>query len=126
MGYKRVVVKDETAQRIAELAKERGMTIVNFMSSIVADVESDGEETDVPDVPSDEALIDEVQVVKDSKWRTAINIDAKTEAVLNWLYALRGTTKAVTVWDCVVAAYVLQQTGKLQVGVNRGEKMLKL
>jgi len=127
MTYKHINVRPETADRLDKLADAKGMKKLDLIEAMVAAMENDGgEEVDVPDVPDNEALIDEVLQVRDSSWRTAINIDAKTEAVLNWLYALRGTKKVTTIWDCVVAAYALQQRERLQAGVETGEILLKL
>ena len=127
MTYKHINVRPETADRLDKLAKERGVAKLDLIDAMITMMENvNGEEVDVPDVPDNEALIDEVLQVRDSSWRTAINIDAKTEAVLNWLYALRGTKKVTTIWDCVVAAYALQQRERLQTGVETGEILLKL
>lgn len=127
MTYKHINVRPETADRLDKLAKERGVSKLDLIDAMVTMMEnSDGEEVNVPDVPSDEALINEVLQVKDSSWRTAINIDAKTEAVLRWLHELRNTKKVTTIWDCVVAAYALQQREKFQAGVETGEILLKL
>lgn len=127
MTYKHINVRPETADRLDKLAKERGVAKLDLIDAMITMMENvNGEEVDVPDVPDNEALIDEVLQVRDSSWRTAINVDAKTEAVLNWLYALRGTKKVTTIWDCVVAAYALQQRERLQAGVETGEILLKL
>jgi len=127
MTYKHINVRPETADRLDKLAKERGVAKLDLIDAMITMMENvNGEEVDVPDVPDNEALIDEVLQVRDSSWRTAINIDAKTEAVLNWLYALRGTKKVTTIWDCVVAAYALQQRERLQAGVETGEILLRL
>ncbi len=127
MQYKYVALKPETADRLDKLADAKGMKKLDLIDAMITMMENvNGEEVDVPDVPDNEALIDEVLQVRDSSWRTAINIDAKTEAVLNWLYALRSTKKVTTIWDCVVAAYALQQRERLQAGVETGEILLKL
>lgn len=127
MTYKHINVRPETADRLDKLAKERGVAKLDLIDAMITMMENvNGEEVDVPDVPDNEALIDEVLQVRDSSWRTAINVDAKTEAVLNWLYALRGTKKVTTIWDCVVAAYALQQRERLQAGVETGEILLRL
>lgn len=127
MTYKHINVRPETADRLDKLAKERGVAKLDLIDAMITMMENvNGEEVDVPDVPDNEALIDEVLQVRDSSWRTAINIDAKTEAVLNWLYALRSTKKVTTIWDCVVAAYALQQRERLQAGVETGEILLRL
>jgi len=128
MQYKYVALKPETADRLDKLADAKGMKKLDLIEAMVAAMESeDGAAVDVPDVPEDSIdLVEEIQQVKNSKWRTAVNIDAKTDAILNWLRALRGTTKIATIEDCVVAAYAFQQIKKFQAGVEAGQAKLRI
>lgn len=127
MDYKYVPVKPETAERLKALAKDRGVTTLCLIETLVAAMESEVGETELPDVGDDSMeLILAVRDAWKSKWRTATNIDAKTEVLLKWMHELRMGNKTTVVWECVVAAYALQQAGTLQDSIEDGEVLLKV
>lgn len=127
MQYKYVALKPETADRLDKLADVKGMKKLDLIDAMVTAMESEVGETELPDVGNDSMeLILAVRNAWKSSWRTATNIDAKTEVLLKWMHELRMGNKTTVVWECVVAAYALQQAGTLQDSIETGEVLLKV
>ena len=127
MQYKYVALKPETADRLDKLADAKGMKKLDLIEAMVAAMESEVCDVELPDVGNDSMeLILAVRGAWKSNWRTATNIDKKTEVLLKWMHELRGGNKTTVVWECVVAAYALQQAGTLQDSIEDGEVLLKV
>jgi hypothetical protein len=127
MQYKYVALKPETADRLDKLADAKGMKKLDLIEAMVAAMESEVGDVELPDVGDDSMeLILAVRGAWKSSWRTATNIDKKTEVLLKWMHELRGGNKTTVVWECVVAAYALQQAGTLQDNIAAGEVLLKV
>lgn len=127
--YKRVNVKPETDERLGKLAKAKGMAKLDLIDAMVTTMESEVGEVELPKAESDGMNMELILAVRGawkSKWRTATNIDAKTEVLLKWMHELRMGNKTTVVWECVVAAYALQQAGTLQDNIEDGEVLLKV
>lgn len=127
MKYKYVAMKPETADRLDKLADVKGMKKLDLIEAMVTAMESEVGEIELPDVGNDSMeLILAVRGAWKSNWRTATNIDKKTEVLLKWMHELRMGNKTTVVWECVVAAYALQQAGTLQDSIEDGEVLLKV